>query len=87
MRLWRNLDYIRKNFISNSIISSSEQKTSFDKYKVMENDFVFIVDVTTFCIKDKKCFYLNFFRVAKIHSTAGFLLTKQITKEKEMACR
>lgn len=52
MRLWRNLDHVRKNFISNSIISSSQQKTWFDKHKVIENDFVFIIEETSIIQKE-----------------------------------
>jgi len=47
MRMWRNLNHIRKNFIYSGIVSSAEQKTWFDKHKVMVNDFVFIIEETS----------------------------------------
>lgn len=70
MRLWRNVDHIRKNFISNSIISSSEQKTWFDKHKVIENDFVFIIEETS--IFHKKIGTISIYNFSKNGKNAEF---------------
>jgi RimJ/RimL family protein N-acetyltransferase len=52
MRIWRNLDHIRRNFIFSETISLDQQKKWFDKHKVVENDFVFIIEETsTLCKK------------------------------------
>lgn len=43
MRIWRNLPHIRKNFIYSGIIEAEDQVKWFEKHKVMENDFVFMI--------------------------------------------
>lgn len=44
MRLWRNQAQIRENFIFGNVISPADQQAWFDKHKVTENDFVFIIE-------------------------------------------
>lgn len=48
MRIWRNLPHIRKNFIYNGIIDVEGQKKWFEKHKVMDNDFVFMIKEKTY---------------------------------------
>lgn len=43
MRIWRNLPHIRKNFIYSGIIEAEDQKNWFEKHKLIENDFVFMI--------------------------------------------
>lgn len=43
MRIWRNLDHIRKNFIFNGIIDVEGQKSWFHKHKILKNDFIFMI--------------------------------------------
>lgn len=47
MRIWRNLPHIRKNFIYNGIIDAEGQRNWFQKHKVTENDFVFMIKEKT----------------------------------------
>lgn len=43
IRIWRNKDHIRKNFIYDGIIDEEQQKQWFEKYKLTNNDYVFII--------------------------------------------
>ncbi|MGE4272458.1 MAG: GNAT family N-acetyltransferase [Desulfitobacterium sp.] len=70
LRLWRNLDHIRKNFISSNIISPVQQKSWFDKHKVIENDFVFIIEETS--VLNKKIGAISIYNFSKNAQIAEF---------------
>lgn len=43
IRIWRNMDHIRKNFVYDGIIDEEQQKQWFEKYKITDNDYVFMI--------------------------------------------
>jgi RimJ/RimL family protein N-acetyltransferase len=43
-RYWRNKDHIRKWFVHDGIIQPEQQKAWFEKYQLVDNDFVYIVE-------------------------------------------
>lgn len=43
IRIWRNMDHIRKNFIYDGIIDEEQQKQWFERYKITDNDYAFII--------------------------------------------
>ncbi|MEA4902162.1 GNAT family N-acetyltransferase [Desulfitobacterium sp.] len=70
IRRWRNLDYIRNNFISNEIITPIEQKEWFNKYKVIENDFIFIIEETN--VIQKKIGTVSIYNFSRSSNIAEF---------------